>query len=55
MPLPGRKVGRLIARGWVGMDQYRDAIVAAREGGDSVASIAKRLNVTPQRIYQVLK
>lgn len=56
MPLPGRVVGRIVGHGWnAGVDQYREVISAARAGGESVESLARRYGVTPQRIYQVLK
>lgn len=54
MPLPGRVPGRIVGRVW-GLDEYREWIRHARMEGESVESIAKRWNVTPQRIYQVLK
>jgi len=55
MPLPGRARGRLISRGWHMVSECRDWVRQAREDGESVESIARRLNVTPQRVYQVLK
>lgn len=56
MPLPGRVAGRIVGHGWnAGIDQYRGVICEARASGESVASLARRYGVTPQRIYQVLK
>lgn len=54
MPLPARVPGRIIGRVW-GIDQFREQIRTERAGGESVASIAQRYGVTPQRVYQVLK
>lgn len=55
MPHPAKVTGRIIARGWGMASEYRDQVRWAKDSGESVESIAQRLNVTPQRIYQLLK
>lgn len=55
MPLPSPVRGRLVSRGWRVVAEYRPWIRAAREGGESIGSLAERFNCTPQNIHRVLK
>lgn len=55
MPHPAKVPGRVVFRGWRMVSEYREQVRYAVESGESVESVAGRFNVTPQRIYQVLK
>jgi DNA-directed RNA polymerase specialized sigma24 family protein len=49
------KVERLTRELEEAREELRLAVVAAREGGETVAEIARTLGVTRARVYQLLK
>lgn len=50
-----RRVERLTLELEQARDELRQAVVAAHDSGESIAEIARRLEVTRARVYQIIE